>query len=302
MLPLVSVIIPNYNHANYLEKRINSVLSQTYSNYEVIILDDNSNDDSELIIEKYRQNSKVAKIVFNTVNSGSPFLQWIKGFEYCKGEFIWVAESDDWADSIFLKKLIEFSLTNNTELTFSRSSFIVGEKNEGIYKWGEIGDINLWEGDFVMSGRDFIKNFMIYRNSIPNASSVIFRNNFKVHESILKHFKFCGDWMFWSTILSQGKIGYCSQVLNFHRFHENTTRSVKNINEEILKLTEYFKCIDYASKLIGEKKSYFNSNYDWILKDVRYKINSNNDLKKLEGILPLCLKYRYFFNKNWLSS
>lgn len=85
--PLVSVIIPNYCHARYLDERITSVLNQTYENFEVIILDDCSPDDgaSKAVIEKYSDNSHISHIVFNEQNSGSTFKQWNKGFQLSKG-------------------------------------------------------------------------------------------------------------------------------------------------------------------------------------------------------------------------
>jgi glycosyltransferase involved in cell wall biosynthesis len=52
--PLVSVIIPNYNHARFLDERIQSILNQTYQNFEVIILDDKSSDNSVEVINKYK--------------------------------------------------------------------------------------------------------------------------------------------------------------------------------------------------------------------------------------------------------
>lgn len=91
----VSVIIPNYCHARFLNRRIDSVLNQTYGDFEVIILDDCSSDNSRDIIETYRHHPRVSHIVYNEKNSGSTFIQWDKGFELAQGEYIWIAESDD---------------------------------------------------------------------------------------------------------------------------------------------------------------------------------------------------------------
>ena len=63
--PLVSIIIPNYNHAQYLDERIQSVLKQTYQNFEVIILDDKSTDNSLEVINKYKDNSDC--FLYNTI-------------------------------------------------------------------------------------------------------------------------------------------------------------------------------------------------------------------------------------------
>ena len=84
---LVSVIIPNYNHARYLDERIQSVLNQTYQNFEVIILDDKSTDNSREVIEKYRAHPKIVHIIYNEINSGSTFRQWEKRNREGKGRF-----------------------------------------------------------------------------------------------------------------------------------------------------------------------------------------------------------------------
>ena len=80
----VSVVIPNYNYANYIEKRIESIINQTYPIYELIILDDCSTDDSVKVIENVVNNLKkvkpdiMVKFVKNKKNSGCVFKQWQK--------------------------------------------------------------------------------------------------------------------------------------------------------------------------------------------------------------------------------
>ena len=125
---MVSVIIPNYCHAQYLRERIDSVLSQTYKDFEVIILDDCSTDNSREVIESYRGREHVAHIIYNEQNSGSPFKQWQKGVELAKGEYIWIAESDDVAYDTLMEECVK-ALDANKEasLAFVDCEFIDGE-------------------------------------------------------------------------------------------------------------------------------------------------------------------------------
>src|ERR1035441_8594166 len=104
-MPKVSIVVPNYNHARFLRRRVESVLRQTFQDFEVILLDDCSTDDSRSILSKYADDPRV-RIEFNEVNSGSPFKQWNKGVELALGEYVWIAESDDYADERLLEKLV----------------------------------------------------------------------------------------------------------------------------------------------------------------------------------------------------
>ena len=103
---MISVVIPAYNSAKTLPKCIASVLGQTYTNFEVIILDDKSTDNSLEVIAKYQDNPHVSQVVVNEVNSGSTFKQWDKGISLAKGEIIWIAESDDWCELNLLYELV----------------------------------------------------------------------------------------------------------------------------------------------------------------------------------------------------
>ncbi len=103
-MPTVSVIVPNYNHARYLRQRIESVLRQTYQDFEVILLDDCSTDDSRSILSSYAGDPRV-RMEFNEVNSGSTFKQWNKGVRLARGEYVWIAESDDYADDAAVREV-----------------------------------------------------------------------------------------------------------------------------------------------------------------------------------------------------
>src|SRR5690606_20133074 len=103
LTPKVSVILPNYKHANYLQDRLDSIFNQTFQDFEVIILDDASTDNSLDVLEPYRNHPRTSHFIINETNTGSPFKQWKKGLEMARGEFVWIAESDDYCDLNFLE-------------------------------------------------------------------------------------------------------------------------------------------------------------------------------------------------------
>ena len=104
----VSIIVPNYNHSRYLHRRLDCILNQTFTDFECILLDDASTDNSVEILEQYVNRDSRFKLFINQVNSGSTFAQWNYGVSLSKGKFIWIAESDDIADNTFLKKMTSF--------------------------------------------------------------------------------------------------------------------------------------------------------------------------------------------------
>jgi glycosyltransferase involved in cell wall biosynthesis len=221
-MPKVSVIIPNYNHADFLEKRILSVAHQTFQDLEIILLDDASTDNSLDIIRKYETHPKVASVAINSQNSGLPFLQWKRGIDQAKGEYIWIAESDDWNEPDFLETLIPYlEQEPATGVVFCRS-FFVNELDE------EIEDYSLLKEEALFDGKSVLTDQMAYYNIIHNASSVVFRKALApiYSESVLKK-RFCGDWLFWSLILTQSNLAFCNQKLNYYRRHSSSVSSEK---------------------------------------------------------------------------
>lgn len=169
--PFVSVVIPNYNHAKYLKERMDSILNQTYQNFEIIILDDCSSDNSKEVIAKYKDNPHVSHIVFNENNSGKVFSQWQKGFGLAKGELIWISESDDKCLPTLLEELVkEFEYDSTLALAFTRTMY-----------FNDKGIINVAYGDIknnnkeCLSGKRFINKYMAEGCYVTNASSAVFK-------------------------------------------------------------------------------------------------------------------------------
>ncbi|MCF8220781.1 MAG: glycosyltransferase [Cryomorphaceae bacterium] len=242
--PLVSVIIPNYNHAPFLKERIDSVLNQTYKNIEVILLDDCSSDNSREIIESYRGHEKISHIEYNTTNSGSTFKQWEKGINIAKGEWIWIAESDDVSDINFINELI---LETDAEMVYCNSQIIDAYSNPAtIYGFTHMPfkkSYPCFAQNFTTNPIDFIKNWMLKDNFIPNASAVLFKKtllNEQVKDiemfNTMGKLKLVGDWYFWlNLLLKSSLISYNAQGLNYFRQHSTNVRlsTIKNSFTEI---------------------------------------------------------------------
>ena len=221
--PLVSVIVPNYNHARFLEERMQSVLGQTYQNIEVIILDDRSTDNSREVIEKYRSNPKVRKILFNDTNSGSPFRQWKKGMELASGEIVWIAESDDSCEPTFLESLVPCFADEHVAFAFCRTT-----KVDEAGKPFEVCQQDM-HGSYVMEGRDFIARHLYRICSVVNASSALIRKRMALSTAPLyQEFRGSGDWMFWIEMAEQGRVAFVDKKLNRCRqFFQSTTAKMQ---------------------------------------------------------------------------
>lgn len=223
-MPKVSVIIPNYNHAPYLKERIDSVLNQTYQDFEVIILDDKSTDNSKDVIEQYRNHPKISHIIYNEINSGSTFKQWNKGIQMAKGEWIWIAESDDVAEPTFLSALLSGIDNDGIVLAYCQSNKI---NSESIVTGNWLDQTKTHKRSFNVSftanGEDFIKEDLLQQNVIPNASAVIFRKSifYKVGFAD-EDIRYNSDWLLWLKILASGQITFVCDSLNQFRYHDKS--------------------------------------------------------------------------------
>ena len=244
--PLVSVIIPNYNYARYLDQRMESILSQTYQNYEVIILDDKSTDNSVEIIQKYKSHPRVAKVIINETNSGSPFKQWERGINEASGEIIWIAESDDFCTPDLLETLVNLYVENNCVLAFCRSIFV--DKNGKTI--GDSSQMAEVDADITMEGKFFIKKYLAYYNEIQNASCAIFSKTAAME--IDKHFtdfKGAGDWFFWINLAEHGIVSFSNKKCNRYRQHNNTTLKVVKNGMEFREMKTIYEWLLYHSYL-----------------------------------------------------
>lgn len=276
-IPKISIIVPNYNHAIFLEKRIDSIINQTFKDFEIILLDDASNDNSLQILNNYVNHHKVSSFIVNSKNSGSPFKQWQKGIELAKGELIWIAESDDLADYEFLEKIIPLFLDNNVMMAYCNSYEI--DENDAISEkqWNDVLGSNHWINDYCNDGDDEIKKYLMYRNTIVNASAVVFRKKryFEVG-CVDQNLFYSADWLLWATLIKDHKIAYIHNTLNYFRNHKASTRVVKSFSNENKRLQENVYIIEHITNTNNIKISIFDYlQWNWIFSNF---INKNNNI------------------------
>ncbi len=213
-MPKVSIILPNFNHEKYLIQRFDTILNQTFQDFELIILDDCSTDGSRNIIETYRNHPKVTKIIYNETNGGTSYKQWIKGVENANADLIWIAESDDWCENKFLESALPHFSDNEVAMVISSTKFVFDN-----YQFD-------YQYDFAKTeGKQFIKEKMLGNCGIPNVSMLVFRKeNFLINKSgNWNKLKQSGDWLLWINMLNGTKVVTLSDINCYFRLHDTNT-------------------------------------------------------------------------------
>lgn len=227
----VSVVIPNYNYGRYLEARIESAVKQSYPVYELIILDDRSSDNSHQLIEAFVENSTIdCKVIYNEVNSGNPFQQWLAGVKQARGDLLWIAEADDLANAGFLAEVQKPFEDASVVMSYCQSKQINSEGHliaDNYLDYASDISSNRWTVSYVENGFKEISDCLAIKNTIPNVSAVLFRLD--ALSSVLEAsidkiaaYRVAGDWLTYIYVLEKGKIAYSPLSLNYHRRHDDS--------------------------------------------------------------------------------
>ena len=212
MQPLVSVVIPNYNNAKYIVEAINSIIQQNYKNFEIVVVDDGSTDNSIEIIE----NIKFPVNLIKSLNYGAGSARNI-GILAARGEYIALLDSDDIWESNKLDSQMKLMLEENLDLVYCHGEVI-----------GNIGAMNKsrparYSGDCYPYYKKYPSRSII---ELPCSSSV-FRKSI-LHKSGLFDINVpppTEDWDFFRRYSRYAKVGYCDEVLVYYRKHDNNISS-----------------------------------------------------------------------------
>jgi len=237
---LVSIITPVYNSAKHLETTIKSVLAQTYKNWELILIDDGSNDDSLTLIESYIVTDSRIRLICHPKNLGVAAAR-NSGTKMADGRFIAFLDSDDSWDDEKLTVQVNFMQKNNCAISYTAYRKIDTD--------GEILVRKIDIPEKVNYNSLLRHNVIAFLTSIYDVKIIGKRYFEKIgHE----------DFAFWLEILKDNHLGFgINQVLASYRIHNsslsnNKLRSAKytwNIYRQNQKLS-FFRSLYYFSNYI----------------------------------------------------
>lgn len=216
--PLVSIIIPTYNRAHLLEETLNSIVKQTYSNWECLIVDDGSKDDTDNFMESFIKKDKrfqYHKRPKNSPKGGNAARNY--GFQLSKGTFIQWFDSDDKMSPNFLALKVETFLSEKVDVVISKSKYF-GVEGPYFYDY----NYKATEINFLSYATDYIAwktdDFMVRRFVVEN---ITFNELLKAGQE----YNFCCK-----LLLETNKIALIDQFLTLRRFHEVSTGAERRSN------------------------------------------------------------------------
>jgi alpha-1,3-rhamnosyltransferase len=236
--PFVSVVIPSYNHQNYIEKSLNSVFQQTYSNIELIVVDDGSTDRTK---EKISKIQKIHSFIFVSQENQGVCRTLNNGISMAKGQYIAILASDDYWDNTKIQKQVD-CLARNEKSLFCYTQAQEFTDNKGVS--GSPFPAKPYQGDVL--------NKVFIRQHVPAGSIMFTRSLYEdvggFDEDLAEE-----DWDF--VIKCASKTNFCAVVepLLFYRSHDSNIMKTR-------KRTEIFQ----QKALLLSKNFHLVSPFRWL--------------------------------------
>jgi len=199
--PLVSIIIPLFNASGYIEETVESVINQTYQNWELIVVDDCSTDNSREQVKELAKKDKRISLIESEINFGGPARPRNIGLDNAKGEYIAFLDSDD----VFLEEKLEkqleiFNKNDDVDIVHTLANTIdINSNKTGVFK----------NQKTLNKLRYFMKKLnILYLSNFINVNTSLMKNNFDTRFREDKHLVALEDWAFWIDNLYEGKQEY----------------------------------------------------------------------------------------------
>jgi glycosyltransferase involved in cell wall biosynthesis len=233
--PLISIITPTYNHKLFVKECIESVINQTYANWEMIIVDDFSNDGTSEIVDKYRKKDKRILTIRHKKNYGIYRLSesYNEALKIARGEFIAILEGDDYWPKDKLEKQIVFFSNDKVVLVWGEGAY-VNEENK-IIKQMPFPKINS-KSMYIYQNRPvgIILKKLLLENVIVPAASVMLRKSTILSIDGFKQLPNISyvDYPTWLELSLKGEFRFSDYILGYWRIHSSQV-TANLLNEQI---------------------------------------------------------------------
>lgn len=300
---MISIVIPVYNAAEYLPNMLESIVGQSYSDIEIILVNDGSKDNSSNICHEYANRYGFIK-VYDCQNRGASASRNF-GAEKASGEFIWFMDSDDVLENDALLNAVEAQKLYDADVVVGGMNFCFTDENKVVKK--------SIQKDIVLNKREFMHEYKElfsanYISSLWNKlirRSVIVKNNIKMNEALHMY----EDYVFCMDTLLKCKTILCLSTI----FYNYKLRNTKSLSHRYKDNAEYMFCIlenkiSQYREVIGKEDALANKSLSNLLIYLAYECVKNearhkNPYIRVKNILgnesfhKAMLKYKAFGKK-----
>lgn len=278
-MPKVSVIMPVYNAEKYVEMTIHNILNQTFTDIELILIDDCGNDQSMEIINRIRD--KRIKMISNGENKGIAYSRNI-GIKHAAGKYIALMDDDDLCPLVRLQKQSDFLDENNCFDVVGGRYEIIDEENKRIKLMQE-----------PLNNSNYIKAYIMFYNPVANGSAMI-RNEF-IQKNKIEYQDNCfgmEDYRFWVDCSLKGNITSLEEIMLSWRltaFNETNQNMKFQTNKRALKYAEIqqYALVRNGFMFTDEDMDFFNRMFP---ENIRTNITDVSELERLYLLLTSLMR------------
>ena len=275
-MPKVTVITASYNYAEYIGQTIESVINQTYSDWEMLVIDDGSKDNSIEVINEYTKKDSRVKLLTHPNNENRGLVETLKlGISQAQGEYIVFLESDDYIREDYLEKKTAYFEKYND------AGFIYNDIQTFGAKQTLKRKMYFWLVNHHWKTHNYPHNIseMLYlRNYIPTFSCVMLKKELLSDLSWESPDKACIDLWLWAQISQRTSFYYIQEKLTYWRLHKDSYLNTSRVNNNILNFYEQLYNNLPAIKHLSTKLGFIEKQ---IAISVKYKKCVFNNLKHI---------------------
>lgn len=258
MEPLVSVIIPLYNHQNYIVACLQSILNDGYGNKEIIVIDDGSTDESKSVVSTWLKNNNLEeKIRFISRENKGLTKTLNELISIAKGEYIKFIASDDFIVSNGIKKSADYLISHpdcdvviGDAVTVDDAGAVIS--NSCLFEYRKRNLKNYLNPHSLRSE-------IIVRWSLPGPVSFM-RRDFLIKIGMFDENLVIEDWDFFLRIIISGKLHFINETVAAYRLHNSNASRVVEVQRRIRNISNMIKTIDKnINSFAGYEKSYLGA-------------------------------------------